>query len=98
MDIKKKEIFDNIKKSLDYIEERDDDFLYLIHEKNYNKFTDTKMSKISEFYNNIYNLETSQNNKRKIIKQYIKNEFYDKINKDFCDLKKNLHGTKLTKY
>lgn len=96
MDIKKKEIFDNIKKSLDYIEERDDDFLYLIHEKNYDKFTDTKMSKISEFYNNIYNLETSQNNKRKIIKQYIKNEFYDKINKDFSDLKKK--PQKLKKY
>ena len=76
-------LFDNIKSELQYDDERDDDFFYFTDEKNYDKFNNAKLLSISEFYDNIKELKTSPNNKRKIIKQYIKNVFNDENNRTF---------------
>lgn len=89
-------LFDNIKCTLDYDKERDDDLFYFIDEKNYDKFNISKLLRISEFYDNIKGLQASLNNKRKIIKRYIKNEFYDKTNRSFNYLA--THPQKLKEY
>jgi len=88
-------LFDNIKGELEYDEERDGDLYYLTYEKNYDKFYNG-LSKISEFYDNIKQLNITINNKRKIIKQFIKNEFYDKSNRTFNYLAE--HPQKLREY
>jgi len=88
-------LFDNIKRELEYDEERDGDLYYLTSEKDYNKFY-AELFSISEFYDNIKQLNTTINNKRKIVKQYIKNVFNDENNSNFNYLVK--HPQRLKEY
>lgn len=76
-----------IKKRFRYDEERDEDFYRHTKSKNIHKFNIISINKIKEFFDEINEIKTSFKNKRSMMSKFVENEYNDKINHTFGEIK-----------
>ena len=76
-----------IKKRFKYDEDRDEDFYKQTKPKNINKFNLVSKNRIKNFYEDIKNINASFKNKRTIMSKFVENEYIDKINYSFQQIK-----------
>lgn len=76
-----------IKKRFRYDEDRDEDFYKHTKTKSIHKFNIVSINKIKEFFDKIKDLKTSFKNKRSMMSKFVENEYINKINYSFEEIK-----------
>ena len=76
-----------IKKRFKYDQDRDEDFYKQTKPKNIHKFNLVSINNIKKFYEDIKDLKTSLKNRRTMMSKFVENEYIDKMNFTFQQIK-----------